>query len=69
MPVSKKRYMLSSAYATALGICYGWVTIDEKESEITAIPDLLEHLSVKGCLISIDAMGIQKVIANKIIKK
>lgn len=42
---------------------------DDKGSENTAIPDLLEHLSVKGCLISIDAMGIQKVIANKIIKK
>ena len=51
MPVSKKRYMLSSAYATALGICYGWVTIDEKESEIIAIPDLLDYLSVKGYLL------------------
>ncbi len=51
MPVSKKRYMLSSAYATALGICYGRVTIDEKGSEITAIPDLLDYLSVKGCLL------------------
>lgn len=51
MPVSKKRYMLSSAYATALGICYGQVATDEKCNEIAAIPDLLEHLSVKGYLL------------------
>ncbi|EMB77627.1 hypothetical protein SMU50_07516, partial [Streptococcus mutans 5SM3] len=35
----------------SLGICYGQVATDEKESEITAIPDLLEHLSVKGYLL------------------
>lgn len=45
MPVSKKRYMLSS------GICYGQVATDEKESEITAIPDLLDYLSVKEYLL------------------
>lgn len=51
MPVSKKRYMLSSAYATVLGICYGQVATDEKESEITAIPDLLDYLSVEEYLL------------------
>ena len=58
-----------SAYATDLGICYGQVAIDDKSNEITAIPNLLDKISVKGCLISIDAMGTQKEIANKIIKK
>ncbi|EMB55800.1 transposase IS1548-like protein [Streptococcus mutans 1ID3] len=65
----QKALHVVTAYATDLGICYGQVATDEKSNEITAIPDLLDQLSVKGCLISIDAIGTQKVIANKIIKK
>lgn len=58
-----------SAYATDLGISYGQVATDEKSNEITAIPDLQDMISVKGCMVSIDAMGTQKAIAEKIIKK
>jgi predicted transposase YbfD/YdcC len=43
--------------------------VDEKSNEITAIPKLLDVLELKGAIISIDAMGTQKSIADKIISK
>jgi predicted transposase YbfD/YdcC len=45
----------------------GQVTLDEKSNEITAIPRLLEFLDVHGALVTIDAMGCQKEIAQTII--
>jgi predicted transposase YbfD/YdcC len=42
---------------------------DEKSNEITAIPELLELLEIKGCIVTIDAMGCQKKIARKIIDR
>ena len=41
---------------------------DEKSNEITAIPELLDMLELKGCLITIDAMGCQREIAKKIVQ-
>ena len=41
----------------------------EKSNEITAIPELLELLSLKGMIVTIDAMGCQKKIAQKITEK
>lgn len=38
--------------------------MDDKSNEILAIFDLLDEISVKGCLISIDVVEIQKTIAN-----
>lgn len=66
---TQKALPIVSAYATDLGISYGQVATDEKSNEITAIPQLLDMISVKGCMISIDAMGTQKAIADKIITK
>lgn len=66
---TQKALHIVSAYATERGICYGQVAIDEKSNEITAIAALLDKLSVKGCLISCDAIGTQKAIANKIVQK
>jgi predicted transposase YbfD/YdcC len=43
--------------------------VEEKSNEITAIPRLLEVLVLKGCIVTIDAMGCQKEIASKIIEK
>ena len=43
--------------------------VDEKSNEITAIPKLLKLLSIKGCLVSIDAMGTQTQIAQTIIEQ
>jgi predicted transposase YbfD/YdcC len=51
------------------GICIGERLVDEKSNEITAIPQLLDDLNIKGNIITIDAMGAQKEIAKKIRKK
>ena len=51
------------------GFCVGEKLADEKSNEITAIPELLDALNVKGQIITIDAMGTQKGIAKTIRKK
>ena len=51
------------------GLCIGEKLVDDKSNEITAIPELLDSLNVKGNTITIDAMGTQKEIAKKIRKK
>ena len=56
-----------SAFATSNGVVIGQVKTANKSNEITAIPELLELLDIKGCLVSIDAMGCQKEIAEKIV--
>lgn len=56
-----------SAWATANQISLGQVVTDEKSNEITAIPKLLEMLEIEGALITIDAMGCQTAIAEKIV--
>ena len=58
-----------NAFATENGVSLGQHKVYEKSNEITAIPDLLELLNVAGCLVSIDAMGCQKKIAQKIVNK
>jgi hypothetical protein len=58
-----------SAWANQVGLSLGQVKTAEKSNEITAIPALLELLEVKGCIITIDAMGCQTDIAKKIVEK
>ena len=58
-----------SAWADKNEIVLGQIKVDEKSNEITAIPKLLDSLLIKDCIITIDAMGCQKNIAKKIIKK
>jgi predicted transposase YbfD/YdcC len=58
---------LVSAWATAQHLSLGQVAVDAKSNEITAIPALLELLDVHGALVTIDAMGCQKAIAQKIV--
>lgn len=55
------------AFATENGICLGQQAVDTKSNEITAIPELLKVLDLKGALVTIDAMGCQKAIAEEII--
>ena len=55
-----------SAWCKEDGFCLGQKAVEEKTNEITAIPELLEKLQIKGQIITIDAMGTQKVIAGKI---
>jgi hypothetical protein len=58
-----------SAFACENNLVLGQVKTDEKSNEITTIPKLLEILSIKDTVVTIDAMGCQKEIANKIIEK
>lgn len=60
---------LVSAYATAAGLVLAQRAVDGKSNEITAIPELLDMLNIKGAIISIDAMGTQKAIAARIVEK
>ena len=60
---------LVSAYATEAGLVLGQRAVDGKSNEITAIPELLDMLNLKGAIVSIDAMGTQKQIASRIIDK
>jgi predicted transposase YbfD/YdcC len=58
---------LVSAWATENHLSLGQVAVDQKSNEITAIPELLKLLDLKGALVSIDAMGCQKKIAQAIV--
>ena len=64
-----KSLHIVSAWATANRLVFGQVKTDEKSNEITAIPLLLDKIALEGSIVSIDAMGCQYEIANKIIKK
>jgi predicted transposase YbfD/YdcC len=57
---------LVTAWASDSGLTLGQVACAEKSNEITAIPELLKMLDVKGCTVTIDAMGCQKEIAAQI---
>ena len=56
-----------SAWACQNSMLLGQVQTDKKSNEITAIPELLKLLSLKGCIVTIDAMGCQKAITQAII--
>ena len=58
---------LVSAWVSEQGLALGQVATEEKSNEITAIPELLDRIDVKGAIVTIDAMGCQKGIAEKII--
>ena len=58
-----------SAFATDNSLLFSQVKTDSKSNEITAIPKILDFLDVAGTIITIDAMGCQKEIAQKIIDK
>jgi predicted transposase YbfD/YdcC len=55
-----------SAWATENKLSLGQVVVHEKSNEITAIPELLQLLDISGALVTIDAMGCQKEIAERI---
>ena len=58
-------YMVS-AWASGQELVIGQVKTDEKSNEITAIPQLLQLLAIKGCIVTIDAAGCQKRIVSEI---
>jgi predicted transposase YbfD/YdcC len=57
------------AFAAGQRLVLGQVKVAEKSNEIVAIPKLLDMLVVEGAIITIDAMGCQRAIAQKIIDK
>jgi predicted transposase YbfD/YdcC len=57
---------LVSAWATEARLVLGQVAVDATSNEITAIPQLLELLDLRGCIVTIDAIGCQKEIATAI---
>lgn len=67
--IGKSAYHMVSAYASENKVCLGQEVVDEKSNEITAIPKLLDTLAIKGCIVTVDAMGCQTKIAEKIIEK
>jgi len=56
-----------SVWASDFGLSLGQVACDEESNEITAIPELLRLVDIKGTIITIDALGTQKAIAEQII--
>jgi len=59
---------LVSAWAVECGVSLGQLATEEKSNEITAIPQLLEQIELKGSVVTIDAAGCQKEIAAKIVQ-
>lgn len=64
-----KALHMVSAFATANGVALGAVATNQKSNEITAIPELLKLLDIKGCVITTDAMGCQGEIAADIVDR
>ena len=62
----KKPLYVVSAFSAEYGLVIGQLACEEKSNEITAIPKLLEMLEIKGCIVTIDAMGTQTEIAKAI---
>jgi predicted transposase YbfD/YdcC len=58
-----------SAWAASNRLVLGQLKVSEKSNEITAIPELLGVLDIADCIVTIDALGCQKEIANRIIEK
>ena len=65
----KSAIHMVSAWASANRLVLGQQKVDEKSNEITAIPALLHLLELKGCIVTIDAMGCQKAIAQTIVEQ
>jgi predicted transposase YbfD/YdcC len=64
----KRAIYMVSAWAEQNHLVLGQRKVAEKSNEITAIPDLLRLLEIKGCIVTIDAIGTQTKIARQIIQ-
>lgn len=60
---------LVSAWASKNGLALGQLKVEGKSNEITALPALLKLLDVKGCVVTMDAMGCQKELASQIVEQ
>jgi len=66
---NKSPIHMVSAWANSNNLVLGQLKVNEKSNEITAIPELLDAIFIKDCIITIDAMGCQITIAKKVIKE
>ena len=64
---TRTKLHLVSAWASATGVSLGQCKVDGKSNEITAIPKLLDLLTLKGCIVTLDALGCQQVIAQQLV--
>jgi len=67
--LDKSAIHMVSAWSSEQHLILGQVKVDDKSNEITAIPKLLRLLVIKGCLVTIDAMGCQTEIAEQIVEQ
>jgi len=68
-PDGKEGLRMVSAWASEQRLVLGQLKTEEKSNEITAIPVLLELLELKGCIVTVDAMGCQAKVAAQIISQ
>jgi Transposase DDE domain len=61
----KEGLYMVSAWAVEQGMVLGQRKVDEKSNEITAIPELLEVLDLEGCIVTIDAMAVRRILQRK----
>src|SRR5215208_6859549 len=69
LQAGKSAINMVSAWASENQIVLGQVKVSEHSNEITAIPNLLDMLEIAGCIVTIDAIGCQTAIAEKIVSK
>lgn len=67
--LGKSAIHMVSAWSAHNRLILGQMKVDDKSNEITALPKLLQILDVKGCLVTIDAMGCQTEIAQQIVEQ
>jgi predicted transposase YbfD/YdcC len=64
---SIKAHHILNAYSCVNGLTLGQIKVEDKSNEITAIPELLKILAIENSIVTLDAMGCQKDIAEQII--
>ncbi len=64
---AKSSLHMVSAWGCEQRLVLGQIATDAKSNEITAVPKLLEMLSLKGCIVSVDALNCQREIARQIV--
>tara|TARA_B100001059_G_scaffold109863_1_gene109912 strand:- start:109 stop:1269 length:1161 start_codon:yes stop_codon:yes gene_type:complete len=60
----KRAVHIVSAWSSRLSLVLGQTKVDKKSNEITAVPELLNTMDLKGCIITADAISCQKTIAS-----
>lgn len=60
---------LLNVWAVNRGLCLAQMNVGEKTNEITVVPQVLEHLDIRGAIVTVDALNTQKEIAAKVIEK